>query len=102
MLEVTIKHIGAVQFEISARNHRIYSDQPIENGGFDEGMTPPELMLASLGACAAYYAVDYLKALTSPGGRGPRAHYSSKGTGPASAGRYLYRTGVPGDCRGAS
>jgi putative redox protein len=63
MLEVTTKHLGAVQFEINARNHRIYSDQPLENGGFDEGMTPPELMLASLGACAAYYAVDYLKRL---------------------------------------
>ena len=61
MLEVITKHLGAVQFEISARNHRIYCDQPIENGGFDEGMTPPELMLASLGACAGYYAVDYLK-----------------------------------------
>ncbi len=61
MLEVITKHLGAVQFELSARNHRIYSDQPIENGGFDEGMTPPELMLASLGACAGYYAVDYLK-----------------------------------------
>jgi len=61
MLEVITKHLGAVQFEISARDHKIYSDQPIESGGFDEGMTPPELMLASLGACAGYYAVDYLK-----------------------------------------
>jgi len=61
MLEVVTKHLGAVQFEITARSHRVYSDQPLENGGFDEGMTPPELMLASLGACAAYYAVDYLK-----------------------------------------
>lgn len=61
MLEVVTKHLGAVQFEITARGHRIYSDQPLQNGGFDEGMTPPELMLASLGACAAYYAVDYLK-----------------------------------------
>ena len=61
MLEVITKHLGAVQFELSARNHRIYCDQPIQNGGFDEGMTPPELMLASLGACAGYYAVDYLK-----------------------------------------
>jgi putative redox protein len=61
MLEVIIKHLGAVQFEISARDHKIYCDQPIESGGFDEGMTPPELMLASLGACAGYYAVDYLK-----------------------------------------
>ena len=31
-----------------------------ENKGFDEGMTPPELLLASLGSCAAFYAVDYL------------------------------------------
>ena len=61
MLEVITKHLGAVQFEINARNHTTYSDQPVDSGGFDEAMTPPELMLGSLGACAAYYAVDYLK-----------------------------------------
>jgi uncharacterized OsmC-like protein len=26
------------------------------------GMTPPELLLASLGSCAAFYAMQYLKA----------------------------------------
>ena len=61
MLEVSVEHLGAVQFEIKARGHSIVCDQPAENGGFDEGMTPPELMLASLGSCAAFYAVDYLK-----------------------------------------
>lgn len=61
MVEVITQHLGAVQFEVSARGHKIFCDQPVENGGFDEGMTPPELMLASLGSCAAYYAVDYLK-----------------------------------------
>jgi putative redox protein len=66
MLEVVTKHLGAVQFEVSARNHRIYSDQPVEGGGFDEGMTPPELMLGSLGACAGYYAVDYLQRAKVP------------------------------------
>ena len=60
-MEVTVEHLGAVQFEITARQHKIVSDQPAENNGFDEGMTPPELLLASLGSCAAYYAVDYLK-----------------------------------------
>jgi uncharacterized OsmC-like protein len=39
----------------------VISDQPSENGGYDEGMTPPELMLASLGSCAAFYAAAYLK-----------------------------------------
>ena len=59
-MEVTVEHLGAVQFEIKARQHVIISDQPAESKGFDEGMTPPELLLASLGSCAAYYAVDYL------------------------------------------
>lgn len=61
MLEVSVEHLGAVQFEIKARQHTIASDQPAENGGFDEGMTPPELLLASLGSCAAFYAAAYLR-----------------------------------------
>jgi len=60
-MEVTVEHLGAVQFEIKARQHVIASDQPAENGGFDEGMTPPELMLAALGSCAAFYAAAYLR-----------------------------------------
>jgi putative redox protein len=60
-MEVSVEHLGAVQFEVKARQHTVICDQPIENNGFDEGMTPPELLLASLGSCAAYYAVDYLK-----------------------------------------
>ena len=60
-MEVTVEHLGGVQFEIAARQHRIACDQPAENGGFDEGMTPPELLLASLGACAGFYAAQYLK-----------------------------------------
>ena len=61
MLEVSVTHLGAVQFEIKARENTIICDQPEENGGFNEGMTPPELMLASLGSCAGFYAVDYMK-----------------------------------------
>jgi uncharacterized OsmC-like protein len=60
-MEITVEHLGAVQFEIRARQHQLISDQPADNNGHDEGMTPPELLLASLGSCAAYYAVDYLK-----------------------------------------
>ena len=68
-MQVTIKHLNRVQFSIQARSHSITSDQPIENDGTDTGMTPPELMLASLGSCAAYYAAQYLKArnLAEPG-----------------------------------
>jgi putative redox protein len=61
LMEVTIEHLGAVQFEIKARQHTISCDQPAENGGYDEGMTPPELLLASLGSCAGFYAAQYLR-----------------------------------------
>jgi putative redox protein len=60
-MEVTVEHLGAVQFEIKARQHTIACDQPPENGGFDEGMTPPELFLASLASCAGFYAAQYLR-----------------------------------------
>lgn len=60
-MEVLVEHLGDVQFEITARGHKIVSDQPSANGGYDEGMTPPELFLASLGSCAGFYAAMYLR-----------------------------------------
>jgi uncharacterized OsmC-like protein len=60
-MEVTAEHLGSVQFEIKARQHTISCDQPPENGGYDEGMTPPELLLASLASCAGFYAAQYLR-----------------------------------------
>ena len=63
-MEVTAKYQGKMRFEVAARGHRIISDQPVsengEGGGEDAGMTPPELLLASLASCAAYYAAQYL------------------------------------------
>jgi uncharacterized OsmC-like protein len=60
-MEVKISHVDGVRFAIQARSHIVTSDQPLENGGEDSGMTPPEFLLASLGSCAAYYAVEYLR-----------------------------------------
>jgi len=60
-MEVKITHLDQVKFNIQSRSHTILCDQPAENGGGDAGMTPPELLLASLGSCAAFYAVQYLK-----------------------------------------
>ena len=60
-MEVKITHLDKVKFAIQARSHEIVCDQPADNGGEDSAMTPPELLLASLGSCAAFYAVQYLK-----------------------------------------
>jgi len=60
-MEVKITHLDRVKFAIQSGSHSILCDQPAENGGEDSGMSPPELLLASLGSCAAFYAVQYLK-----------------------------------------
>jgi len=58
-MEINVEHLGSPQFQIKMREHSIVSDQPVEQGGYDEGMTPAELFLASLGSCAGYYAAQY-------------------------------------------
>lgn len=60
-MEVNAQYLGNSKFEIEARGHRVICDQPSENGGSNEGMTPPEFLLGSLAGCAAYYAAQYLK-----------------------------------------
>lgn len=60
-MKVTVSQQSGVRFVIQARAHSIVCDQPVENGGEDSGMTPPEFLLASLGSCAAYYAAEYLR-----------------------------------------
>jgi len=59
-MEVKVTHLDHVKFAIQSRSHSVICDQPSDNGGEDAGMTPPELMLASLASCAAFYAVQYL------------------------------------------
>ncbi len=65
-MEVTAEFLGNAKFEVQARGHRLICDQPLDNGGSDAGMTPPEFLLASLASCAAYYAAQYLKARRLP------------------------------------
>lgn len=60
-MQVEARHLGNVKFEVEARGHRLICDQPLDGGGSDEGMTPSEFLLASLAACAGYYAAQYLK-----------------------------------------
>ncbi|MEN9206110.1 MAG: OsmC family protein [Thermostichales cyanobacterium BF4_bins_65] len=60
-MDVRITYQRGVKFQAESRGHSILSDQPLDNQGQDEGMTPPEWFLASLGACVGFYAVKYLE-----------------------------------------
>lgn len=65
-MEAVAQYLTDSKFEVAARGHRVICDQPVDNGGSDAGMSPPEFLLASLATCAAYYAAQYLKARKLP------------------------------------
>jgi putative redox protein len=56
-----ISWIKGVQLAVDVRSHRILTDQPLEDGGTDEGMTPVEMLVASLGSCIGYFAVQFCR-----------------------------------------
>lgn len=60
-MQVTVSYSKGFQFKATARGHEILGDQPIDNGGDNAGMTPPEWFLASIGSCVGFYAVKYLQ-----------------------------------------
>lgn len=96
-MEVIINHLGSVQFEIKARQHTVVSDQPHDNGGFDEGMTPPEFMLASLGSCAGFYVAQYLRKFRLAT-EGTRVRVTAeKLKGPARLGNFVIEVDAPVD-----
>ena len=95
-MEVTIQHLGGVKFEARARRHRVTCDQPLDNGGSDMGMTPPEYLLASLGTCAGFYAAQYLKARALPA-EGLEVHVNAeKAAEPARLGEFRIWVTLPG------
>ncbi|MGO9095476.1 MAG: OsmC family protein [Bryobacteraceae bacterium] len=95
-METIVNYSGGAEFEVQARGHRVVCDQPAENGGGDAGMTPPEFLLASLGACAAFYAAQYLRARSLPT-EGLQVRVSAgKAAGPARLAAFRIEIRVPG------
>ena len=55
-----IKILSTSKFEINHRGHKIISDQPKEAHGTDEGMSPVEILVSSLGACVGVFISNLL------------------------------------------
>jgi uncharacterized OsmC-like protein len=94
-MEVQIHQVEGVRFTVQARTHTIVCDQPQDNGGTDAGMTPPEFLLASLGACAAFYAAEYLRTRHLANGGVTVSVTAEKLKGPARLGNFLIRVDSP-------
>ena len=94
-MEMKVEYDGGSKFLAKTRGHLLVCDQPVDNGGSDQGMTPPELLLASLGTCAAYYAVTYLNTRKLPAAGVTVAVSAEKAKAPARLGTFQIEVTVP-------
>jgi putative redox protein len=90
------RHLDGKRFETIVGRHRIITDQPVSAGGTDGGPTPPELLLASLGACAGHYAVEYLCARSLPLSGLEISVLAQKATNPTRLASFCVEVGLPG------
>jgi putative redox protein len=90
------RYLNGKKFETIVGRHRIVTDQPVAGGGTDAGPTPPELLLASLGACAGHYAVEYLHARSLDSRDLEIRVAAAKGTNPARLASFRIEVNVPG------
>lgn len=61
MERAEIKYIDGKKFSAQNRAHTVIIDQPKENNGQDQGPTPPELFIDSLGSCIGVYVLAFCK-----------------------------------------
>ncbi|WOC51694.1 osmotically inducible protein OsmC [Bergeyella porcorum] len=52
-VKAELKQENQYYTKVTAGNHTIYTDEPIDKGGEDKGMNPLELLAASLATCTA-------------------------------------------------
>lgn len=95
-MESLAKYIDGVKFEVESRGHKVICDQPPTNGGADQGMTPPEFLLAALSTCAGFYAVQYLKTRNLPCDGVSVKVTAQKASQPARVGSFQIAVDVPG------
>ena len=58
-MSIMIQHHEDVRFSARCGSHHVTIDLPESHGGQDRGMTPPQLFITALGACAGVYVADY-------------------------------------------
>ncbi len=54
-----IAYRGGVRFDVTSGKHTVVTDQPVEDGEGDAGMSPVELFVGSLASCVGYFVARY-------------------------------------------
>jgi putative redox protein len=54
-MKLSITYHGGTRYDVTSGSHRVVTDQPVEDGGRDAGMSPVELFVGSLAGCVGYF-----------------------------------------------
>lgn len=96
--QVEVSYLDGESYAVETRGHALLTDQPAASGGADAAMTPTELLVASLGACVAFYAGRYLERHgLNRSGLHVTAAFSTATDRPARVGEVRLTIRVPGD-----
>ena len=60
-MDLKVEFRGGARFDITSHGHTLVTDQPVEDGGQDAGMSPVELFVGSLASCVAFFVGRYCK-----------------------------------------
>ncbi|NJL16833.1 MAG: OsmC family protein [Nitrospira sp.] len=58
-MKLTATFHGGTRYDIVSGQHRVITDQPVEDGGRDAGMSPVELFVGSVASCIAYFVGQF-------------------------------------------
>ncbi len=58
-MALTVAYKGGVRFDVASGGHTVITDQPVEDGGHDEGMSPVDLFIGSIASCVGYFVGRY-------------------------------------------
>lgn len=65
-MKFSIESAGGAASQVNIGGHRFVFDQPLSVGGQDSGPSPLDAMVATVGACAHYFAAAFLTARKHP------------------------------------
>lgn len=58
-MTLSVAYHGGTRYDVTSGTHRIVTDQPVEDGGQDAGMSPVELFVGSIASCVGYFVGQF-------------------------------------------
>jgi uncharacterized OsmC-like protein len=54
-MRLTVAYHSGTRHDIASGRHRIITDQPVDDGGQDAGVSPVELFVGAMASCVSYF-----------------------------------------------